>query len=185
MTGQNEFIDIFGQFTVADVIQIGLAIAFLVVLYRKFRSETVKKHDHDVALEKKVEEAHDATEKYPEYRKRSIEIQQELKGEIKGIKTSMQDFSARLEKLENSIRKREMNKLRDRLIQSYNYYANPETNPSGTWTKMEAEAFWELFRDYEELGGDGYMHTVVEPAMRRLIVVDVSDKYSQKTNGAQ
>lgn len=185
MTGQNEFVEFFGKFTVADVIQIGLAIAFLVVLYKKFRAETIKKHDHDVDLEKKVDEAHDATEKYPEYRKRSIEIQQELKGEIKDIKTSMQDFSERLEKLENSIRKREMNKLRDRLIQSYNYYANPDINPSATWTKMEAEAFWELFRDYEELGGDGYMHTDVEPAMRRLIVVDVSDKFSRKSVNTQ
>lgn len=37
---------------------------------------------------------------------------------------------------------------------------------------MEAEAFWELFRDYEDLGGDGYMHTEVQPAMERLVVTE-------------
>lgn len=35
---------------------------------------------------------------------------------------------------------------------------------------MEAEAFWGLFRDYEEAGGNGYMHSVVQPAMTELIV---------------
>lgn len=38
---------------------------------------------------------------------------------------------------------------------------------------MEAEAFWELFSDYEEAGGNGYMHTVVQPAMNRLTVIDL------------
>ena len=38
---------------------------------------------------------------------------------------------------------------------------------------MEAEAFWELFREYEEAGGDGYMHTEVQPAMERLLIVEV------------
>ena len=40
---------------------------------------------------------------------------------------------------------------------------------------MESDAFWEMFGDYEELGGDGYMHTVVEPTMRQLIIVDMTD----------
>lgn len=41
---------------------------------------------------------------------------------------------------------------------------------------MEAEAFWELFRDYEDAGGDGYVHTEVQPAMERLTVLEVGTK---------
>lgn len=38
---------------------------------------------------------------------------------------------------------------------------------------MEADGFWDLFREYEEAGGDGYIHTVVQPDMERLGVVDL------------
>ena len=37
---------------------------------------------------------------------------------------------------------------------------------------MEAEAFWELFKDYEEDGGNGYIHSVVRPAMNLLRIVE-------------
>ena len=33
---------------------------------------------------------------------------------------------------------------------------------------MESDAFWKMFGDYEEAGGDGDMHTTVQPAMRLL-----------------
>ena len=38
---------------------------------------------------------------------------------------------------------------------------------------MEAEAFWELFKEYEESGGDGYMHSDVMPEMLKLTVIDM------------
>ena len=59
------------------------------------------------------------------------------------------------------------------LLQNYRYYTNECQNPSKSWTKMEAEAFWELFREYEEAGGNGYMHTVVQPEMERLLVIEL------------
>lgn len=40
---------------------------------------------------------------------------------------------------------------------------------------MEAEAFWATFRDYESLGGNGYIHSVVQPAMNLLQVVEVGE----------
>ena len=43
---------------------------------------------------------------------------------------------------------------------------------------MEAEAFWELFKEYEDAGGDGYIHTVVQPAMNLLKVIDIEDAVS-------
>ena len=44
-----------------------------------------------------------------------------------------------------------------------------------TWSEMEKEAFDKLFHDYEELGGDGFMHSTVEPAMEALEVVLMTD----------
>ena len=41
---------------------------------------------------------------------------------------------------------------------------------------MESEAFWELFREYENAGGNGYMHTEVQPAMELLTIVDPGDR---------
>ena len=62
------------------------------------------------------------------------------------------------------------------LVQNFRYYTNEQQNPSKSWTRMESEAFWELFREYENAGGNGYMHTDVKPAMERLIVVEGGHK---------
>ena len=40
---------------------------------------------------------------------------------------------------------------------------------------MEAQAFWDMFGDYEKNGGDGHMHTVVQPAMRALEVIPMHE----------
>ena len=40
---------------------------------------------------------------------------------------------------------------------------------------MEAEAFWELFKDYEDVDGDGYVHSEVQPAMNLLEVIEMED----------
>lgn len=68
-----------------------------------------------------------------------------------------------------------VNELRDRLLQMYRYYTSKVTNPSGTWNEMEADAFWNLFGDYEAKGGNGHMHTVVQPAMNKLTVIKLDE----------
>ena len=80
--------------------------------------------------------------------------------------------------MEEDAKRRERSKLRDLLLQSYRYYTDKERNPLGTWTSMEAEAFWELFKEYEDAGGNGYIHTVVQPAMNLLKVIDIEDAAS-------
>ena len=61
------------------------------------------------------------------------------------------------------------NELRDRLLEAHRYYTG-----KGTWNAMEATVFWELFHDYEKLGGDGFVHGTIEPAMRALPVLPIS-----------
>lgn len=175
MTGSKEFLEVFGNFTVAQVVYFIMAIVFLILVYRKFRDYLYKRHDAEQEKDKQIKEALEAVGKYPEYRKQSVEIQQQLTKEIKEIKDTLAEHTKRLEKMENDSKKRELNKLRDCLLQNYKYYTSREKNPLQEWTRMESEAFWDLFSDYEDMGGNGYMHTVVMPAMQLLTVVEISD----------
>lgn len=40
---------------------------------------------------------------------------------------------------------------------------------------MEADAFWSMFKEYENAKGDGHMHTVVQPEMRALEVIPMHE----------
>ena len=170
------FIDAFGNITVLDVAIFIAAIVFLVLIYRKVKDYLIKKHDADKLRDEQLQEALTAVRKYPEYRKQSIQIQHELEDENCAVRKDIQALTKRIEKMEEDTKRRERNKIRDRLLQNYRYYTNTETNPTQSWTRMEADAFWELFKEYEENGGDGYMHSEVQPAMNKLTIIEHETK---------
>lgn len=197
MKGLEEFLMLFGEITVSDIVVVVMALVFMLFIYKKIKNyfdDKITAQNERAAAEKKrdadIKEALDAVRKYPEYRQQSIKIQELLEREnqetrqqslkiqslleeeIQELRVMIQEDKARLICIEEQEKRRECNKLRDMLLQNYRYYTNLERNPSQTWTKMESEAFWELFRDYEDLGGNGYMHTEVQPAMERLLVVE-------------
>ena len=113
----------------------------------------------------------------------------ETSDEVKEIKKSYSSLSnqisevlerqGKLETKQNEIeeknKKYNLNKTREQLLQSYRYYTST-SNPTGSWSEMEKDAFYSSFKDYEELGGNGYVHTTIEPAMAALTVVKMSDK---------
>ena len=173
MTGSKEFLEMFGNVTVADVFTVLCAIIFLILLYKRISDYLIKRHDAEQEKDNQIKTALEATSHYPEYRQQSLQIQQQLTAEIAKINTTLAEHTKRLEKMENDSRKRELNKLRDTLLQNYKYYTNKEKNPMQAWTTMESDAFWDLFGDYEEMGGNGYMHSIVLPAMQLLRVVDI------------
>ena len=146
MIGIEDFLKIFGNFTITDLVCLILAAYFIVKIYIQVKNFAVKKIKEKDDNKTQLNEALEAIQKFPEYRQKSVEI--------KG---------------------RERNKLRDSLLQNYRYYTSKDHNPLQAWTKMESEAFWELFNDYEAINGNGYMHTVVQPAMHELIVIDMED----------
>ena len=180
MKGLDEFLELFGGVTIAQVVTVVLAFVFMFFIYKqvkKYFDEKIKAQNERAQAEKKrdadIQEALVAVRKYPEYRQQSIKIQELLEGEIQELRVMIQEDKERLARMEEQDRRRECNRLRDLLLKYYRQYANKEINPKQSWTRMEAEAFWELFRDYEDLGGNGYMHTVVQPEMERLIVVEM------------
>ena len=141
MTGLNNFINLFGQVTLSTVVELVLAGVFLYLIYKKVRDFLIERYEAEKARDQRINEALDAVHKYPEYRAQSIKIQQTLENEIQTIRQAMERYQARLDSVEEANKRRECNKLRDRLLQSYRYYTNEETNPSKSWTQMEAEAF--------------------------------------------
>ena len=173
LTGFDEFVKVFGEISLLSVIELILAAIFLYLIYKKTRDHLIKVHESEKKRDEQIEEALKAVRKYPEYRKQSVQIQKKLEGEIQTLRKSQEENMKRLIAMEELTQRRERNKLRDRILQNYRFYTNPETNPSMSWTRMECEAFWELFRDYEEAGGNGYVHTEVLPAMEKLIIIEL------------
>lgn len=142
-------------------------------IYRKFRQYILDRHESEKIRDAKLDEALESVSQYPEYRKQSLQIQEKLESQIQELRVAQESNNDRLAKMEDALNRRERNKLRARLLESYRFYTNVERNPDQSWTRMEAEAFWELFRDYEDAGGNGYMHSEVQPAMERLKIIEM------------
>lgn len=186
MTGLEEFEALFGDVTIATLIEMAVVIAFMVKIYRKvkgyiderkadwLKEETAKeaKEKAEKERDRKLDAALAAIGKYPEYRAQSIRVQKELEQKIGELKKSQDANTKKLHQMEENQMRESRNRLRDTLLERYRYYTDPSRNPSQSWTSMESEAFWELFGDYERAGGNGYMHTEVQPAMNRLRIED-------------
>lgn len=173
MKGIEGFLSVFGNVTVAEVVMFVAACVFLYAMYKAAQDYLIKRHEKEKEKDEQLAEALTAVRKYPEYRQQSIRIQELLESEIQELRRMQKENMDRLIQIEEQNKRRECNKLRDTLLQHYRYYTNKEMNPSQSWTRMESDAFWELFADYEEMGGDGYIHTEVQPAMERLIVKEI------------
>ena len=179
----DQFLEIFGDITVGQLITFLLALFFLYAIYKeikKFNDAKIEEHRRRAEEEKiqkeKLESAYAVTQKYPAYHQESIDIRDSLKKEIEEVRNYCSNLMKRFEEIEEQNKKRERSKLRDMLLQNYRYYTNECQNPSQSWTRMESEAFWELFREYEAAGGNGYMHTVVQPEMERLTIIEVGHR---------
>lgn len=183
MTGLEEFLKIFGDVTILQVVELVFSIIFILFIYKKIKEYFEEQYKKQEERDSKIEEALASTRKYPEYRQQSIEIQQMLQTEINEIKdtqTQLEEHQIntmnKLIEIEESMNKRECNKIRTRLLEYYRYYTSEDRNPMQKITAMEADAFWRLFKEYEEAGGNGYMHTIVQPKMNSLEVIDMDNE---------
>jgi len=153
-------------------------------LIYKLQSKGISQEDIDLALEnesdeiqeekdRKLKMAYEGVLKYPEYRQQSLDIQCEFKEQFAEISQVLADLSDRLAVMEEHDMRRERNQLREKLVQSYNFYTSIEKNPSQSWTNMEADAFWELYKDYRDAKGNGFVEDTIKPAMEALKVTKV------------
>lgn len=176
----DEFLEVFGSITLSGAMQILLAFVFLYMVYKKIKkyldeknSKMIEEYEANKERDKHLQEALTSIREYPKWHQQSIDIRERMDLQIKELRDSQRETLDKLNDMEERQQKLELNKLRDRLLQSYRYYTDKNRNPDGAWTKMEAEAFWGMFGEYEERGGNGYMHSVVQPAMNLLHIVDV------------
>lgn len=131
----------------------------------------------------KIAALESAVNALPTYRAQSLNIQTQLQNtdkEILGLCTTIKDsvkenqdiLNTRLDRLE----KREKNSLRAKILDEYRLFTDESKNPMKAWSEMEHHAFFELVKDYEDLGGNDFVHSVVLPAMNTLEVVLMSNK---------
>lgn len=171
-----EFLQVFGEIKVATVVIVIAAFIFLFKIYKAIAAYFREKYRLEMEKEKQMQGILKQVEMYPKWREQSIERQKEFTKAIDKLQQNQAEITRELKEIEERRKKTKRNELRDRLLQTYRYFTNREKNPMLAWSEMEAEAFWKVFGDYEEAGGDGDMHTTVQPAMRRLEVVPMHEQ---------
>lgn len=130
------------------------------------------------AYQKREEELQKALQQvaqYPKWRQQSIEIQEKINNQLSELSKHQVQTSQKIDKMEEDRKAGELNKLQAQLLSSYHYYTNEYKNPQLAWSKMESKSFWDSFGDYEKLGGNGFMHSEVQPAMNRLEEIEMDD----------
>lgn len=168
-------IEAFGGYSIGSLILLVAAFAFLYKIYREMKKVIVEQHDLKKAQDEQIARIVEQEAKYPEWRQQSINIQTQFSERFEEMQKFQKDIIRRIEEIESERKKQKRNELRDMLLNTYRYYTSQKTNPRQAWSEMEAQAFWDMFGDYESAGGNGHMHTVVQPAMRTLAVIPMHE----------
>lgn len=92
---------------------------------------------------------------------------QMIKEDLSALTETIHNITGILNEMQAKENETKRKELKGSLVTYYNKYKD-----IGEWSKIEKEAFWDLFDDYEKRGGDGYIHTIVEPSMRELREID-------------
>lgn len=184
----DSLIKLFGDISLSTAIIFIAAITFIITVGVKSYKLIVNYHDElqekdrtlvglqvDVKTIKEKQAEWEDSMATKEELKVLIEKNLSIEKVLKDILETQKNIAKKQDVFEKETRTQTMNRLRDRLLQSYRYYTSEEKNPLKAWSEMEKEAFNSLFKDYENLGGNGYMHSSVEPAMAALEVIEMSN----------
>ena len=99
--------------------------------------------------------------------KLSIRHDEHIKDDLKIVSKKVDAIAKTLDDMKQANNVTEMKKLKEKLVAYYNKYKN-----SDGWTSMDKDVFWDLFEEYEKFGGNSYVHSIIEPVMRELKVID-------------
>lgn len=178
----DEFIQLFGGIPLSTAVIFIAAVSFLIAAGLKVYRFLVKIHDtyQDKnksleVLKRKVEELVETPSVSRVEWKELKDKQDNLEVILNKILVSQEKLVKRQDAFEEESRSHNLNKLRDRLLQSYRYYTSEEKNPRKEWSEMEKEAFYSLLNDYYSLGGNSFIKEVVEPAMEGLVIISMLD----------
>lgn len=175
MTGLNETKELFGAMTIGFIIELALAGLFIWGIYKKLKDKIIGSYKEREQQKSDIKKALDGAEEV-----------QTLKDELKstedkiidlcqtiqdGVNENQRILNERLDRLEN----RERNDLRAKILDMHRLFTSKKKNPLQAWSEMERDAFNDLISDYEELNGNGHIHTVVIPDMHKLRVIPMTD----------
>ena len=107
MTGIEEFKNFFGGITILNVLEFGLAVAFLAFLYKKAKKYLIERHEAQVEKDQGLKKALEEVAKYPDYRKQSINVQNQLESEIGELRATIEANTQKLQQMENDQNRRE------------------------------------------------------------------------------
>lgn len=166
------FAKLIENISLLHVIEFCFAIAFGIWGIRKLSQIIIDHHERTKTKDAQLAEALAAVKKYPEYRQQSLDIQQKWMAIQQENSDRLDKIEQRIEIVEEERKLREQNRLREILLRNYQHYTSHLTNPNQSWTQVESDTFWQLFKDYESLGGNGLMHEKVRPAMLALEIIN-------------
>ena len=172
----NNFLEVFGDLSFGTVILVCAALFFAWGIFKKAQKGIIDHYEKQKEATEKLQKAVDAVTQYPVYRQQSIEKQKEIQNMFLEIKNSITHLEKRIDVLEHEKNERELNRLREKLIYNYRYYANETKNPMLAWSEMERESFFKLLKDYNSLGGNDFIHETVQPAMKKLTVIPMHEE---------
>lgn len=170
------FLEVFGGLRLGAIVVIITAIFFMWKIYKKVENYFIGKFEMESEKEKQMKDILAQVQEYPKWRQQSVERQKEFSDEIDDLRKTQKEIIKELKENEERRKKQKRNELRDRLLQSFRYYTSKEKNPMQAWSEMEADSFWRMFGDYEDVDGDGHMHTNVQPKMRLLEEIPMSEE---------
>lgn len=133
--------------------------------------------DREIAsLKTAYSELQTAVDALPIYRAQSLQIQTQLQNTDKAILDTCTEIKNSLNERLDRLEKRDKNSIRAKLLDEYRLFTDETKNPMLAWSEMEHHAFFELVGDYEDLGGNDFVHSEVIPNVNRLAVIPMSDR---------
>jgi hypothetical protein len=135
---------------------------FSVIIGKPVRWIKKKNKDHELLIHT-VKNVEILQGKQDEAVKQSIRHDEMIKDDINKLTETVNGIATTLTEMQQKSNDTELKKLKDTLVGYYNKFKNV-----GEWSKLDANVFWDLFDDYEKRGGDGYVHSIIEPVMREL-----------------
>lgn len=165
-------IDISNFFIVAFLIMSAIISMFTII--GKFSEiigrpvKWVRKNNEDHELLIKTSQNLSALQnKHEEDVKQSIRHDKQITDDLSIVSGKMDALSQQISNMQLKMDETEMAKLKDSIVSYYRKYKD-----IGEWSQLESDAFWDLFKRYEVHGGNGFIHSVVEPVMREIKIVN-------------
>ena len=193
-----EFLKLFGNITILEVIEFIIAISFLIAGLVKFVKFINKKHDAEQQRTADIQEALSGARALPKCQLHSEKVHEELKTEITnvhdnletkilnleqkvdvkidGLKDTLDVIVAHLKEIDDDRKKRERNKAREELLQGHRMFCDVDRNPMKSWTSLEKDSWMARYDDYIECGGNGDMQRRIYPDMCDLMIVHMDDE---------